>query len=263
MHGPDPEAIIRAAIDALGGMGRFVKRGDEVIVKPNICVSHQAPEYAATTNPEVVGALVRMCLEAGAREVRVMDNPFSGTAKVAYVKSGIQEAVEQAGGRMELMANMKYQEVAIPEGRDIQAWTVYRDVLEVDVLIDVPIAKHHSSARLTLGMKNLMGVIRDRPKFHRNLGQRIADLTSLVRPDLTVMDAVRMLMRHGPASGTLEDVRRADTVIASPDIIAVDSYTTTLFGLRGEDIDYVRIGHEMGLGELDWRKLKTMEENIV
>ena len=269
MRGPAPEAITRAAIAALGGMGRFVKKDDSVIVKPNICVSHGAPENAYTTNPEVVGALVKMCLEAGAREVRVMDLPFSGTPAVAYERSGIQGAVKRAGGRMEVMASMKYQEVPIPEGKDIKSWTFYRDVLDVDVLINVPIAKHHSTTWLTLGMKNLMGVILERGQIHWNIGQRIADLTSLVRPDLTVMDAVRMLMANGPASGTLDDVRRADTVIAGTDIVAVDSYATTLFsdmqGLvpEAEDIEYIQIGHEMGLGEIDWRKLRVVEENIM
>jgi uncharacterized protein (DUF362 family) len=191
-----------------------------------------------------------------------MDGPFGGTAKIAYDRTGIQEAVKRAGGRMEVMAAMKFQEVPIPEGRDITAWTVYGDVLEADVLIDVPIAKHHSLARLTLGMKNLMGVIKSRSLIHQNLGQRIADLTSLIRPDLTVVDAVRMLMRNGPASGTLEDVHRADTVIASPDIVAADAYAATLFGLRGEDIEHIRIGHEMGLGEIDLGRLKAVEQSI-
>lgn len=269
MRGPDAEASTRAAIAALGGMARFVRKGNKVIVKPNICVSHGAPENAYTTNPEVVGALVKMCLEAGAREVRVMDLPFSGTPAVAYERSGIQEAVERAGGQMEVMARMKYREVPIPEGKDIKSWTFYQDVLDVDVLMNVPIAKHHSTTWLTLGMKNLMGVVLDRGQIHWNIGQRIADLTSLVMPDLTVMDGVRILMANGPASGRLDDVRRADTVIAGTDIVAVDSYATTLFGdMQGlvpeaEDIEYVRIGHEMGLGEIDWRKLRVVEENIM
>lgn len=262
MHGPNAEALTRAAIKALGGMGRFVEKGERVIIKPNICVSHRTPEYAATTNPEVMAALVKMCLEAGAKEVRVMDAPFSGTAVEAYERSGIQAAVEGAGGRMEVMSNMKYKEVPIPEGRDIKTWSVYQDILNADVFINVPIAKHHSSTGLTLGMKNLMGTIKDRSRFHQNLGQRIADLTSLIMPDLTVMDAVRILLRGGPNGGVLSDVRQANTVAASPDIVAVDSYATTLFGQRGEDIDYIRIGQEMELGEINFRRLRVAEENI-
>jgi len=258
-RGGSPAEITRAAIEALGGMERFVRPGDRVIVKPNICTAAHTFEYAATTNPEVVATIVALCLEAGAREVRVMDYPFQGTADAAYERSGIKEAVEKAGGRMEIMSRTRYEEVPIPQGRDIKKWPVYRDVLEADVLINVPIAKHHTLARLTLGMKNLMGVILNRPLFHLNLGQRIADLVSLVRPTLTVVDAVRILVRHGPTGGSLDDVRRMDTVIAGPDIVAADSYAATLFGLKGEDIAYIRIGHEMGLGEMDLSRLRIKE----
>ncbi len=258
-RGPDPAEITRRAIAALGGIEHFVKEGDEVIVKPNICVAYHTYEYAATTNPQVVGTLVALCLEAGAKRVRVMDFPFGGTAEEAYKRSGIEEAVIAAGGQMELMSRMKYAAFDIPEGRDIKKWDIYRDVLEADVFIDVPIAKHHGSTRLTLGMKNLMGVILERSKFHRNLGQRIADLTSLVRPTLTVVDAVRILMDHGPTGGSLDDVKKTDTVIASSDIVAADAYAATLFGMKGSDIAYIKAASEMGLGQMDLSGLKIEE----
>jgi uncharacterized protein (DUF362 family) len=134
--------------------------------------------------------------------------------------------------------------------------------LNADVLIDVPIAKHHSLARLTLGMKNLMGVITDRPQMHINLGQRLADLSSRVRPHLTVVDAVRILMDHGPTGGSLDDVKKTDTLIASPDIVAADSYAATLFGLRPDDLDYVGAGVSMGLGRSDLGNLKIEEITV-
>ncbi len=258
-RGPDPAAITRAAIDALGGIGRFVKAGDFVIVKPNICVNHNTYEYASTTNPTVVATLVRMCLEAGAKKVRVMDTPYTGDPETAYRMSGIQEAVNGAGGEMEIMSEVKYARFKIPKGRDISAWSVYRDIMEADVLINVPIAKHHSLARLTLGCKNLMGVIKNPGGFHRNLHQRIADLASLIRPALTVVDAVRILTAHGPGGGDLRDVKKMDTVIASHDMIVADAYATTLFGLTPDDIGYIRIGAEMGLGQKDWSGVRVDE----
>jgi len=261
-RGESPTAIVEAALAALGGIGRFVKPGNDVIIKPNICSAYHPYEYAATTNPEVVAALVKLCLGAGAGRVRVMDNSFAGTAVRAYTRSGIAEAVRAAGGEMELMTRMKYRETEIPEGRDIKKWMVYGDVLDTDVLINVPIAKHHSLARLTLGMKNLMGVIRDRNKFHINLGQRIADLNSLVRPNLTLVDAVRILMSHGPTSGNLDDVKLANTVIASHDIIAADAYAATLFGLAGADIPAIRAGVQMGLGTMDLSSVKVEEISV-
>jgi len=261
-RGGEPQALVRQALAALGGMERFVHSGDDVVVKPNICVAYHSCEYAATTNPWVVAELVRLCLEAGARRVRVMDYPFGGSAEEAYTRSGIREQVLAVGGEMETMSHFKFVDTDIPQGLDLHRCAIYDDALNADVLIDVPIAKHHGLARLTLGMKNLMGVIADRPAMHRNLGQRLADLTSRVRPTLTVVDAVRMLMANGPTGGSLDDVSKADTLIASPDIVAADSYAATLFGLQPDDLDYVRAAAAMGLGRSDLDSL-AIEEIVV
>jgi uncharacterized protein (DUF362 family) len=260
-RGADPAAITKAAIASLGGIERFVRSGDDVIVKPNICVDYHPPEYAATTNPTVVATLVSLCLGAGARRVRVMDTPLGGTPESAYAVTGIGEAVKAAGGEMEVMSPVKFAKTDIPNGKDITAWEVYQDVLQTDVLINVPIAKHHSLARLSLGIKNLLGVITDPNQMHRNLGQRAADLVSLVRPSLTVVDAVRILTDHGPTGGSLNDVQQTDTVIASHDIVAADAWATTLFGLTGADVPYVKAAAEMGLGTLDLDSIKIEEVN--
>jgi uncharacterized protein (DUF362 family) len=258
-RGSDPRAITLAALAAIGGIERFVRSGADVIVKPNICVDYRTYEYGATTNPEVVATLVEICLAAGARRVRVMDSPFGGTAKTAYGRSGIGDAVKAVGGEMELMNRAKFVKTAIPDGRDLSSWDVYQEVVAADVVIDVPVAKHHSLARLTLGGKNLMGVILNRSMIHANLGQRIADIVSVVRPTLTVVDAVRTMMRHGPTGGNLDDVRLTNTVIASHDIVAADAYAATLFGLTGKDISYVKAAAEMGLGTLDLGSVKIEE----
>jgi len=249
--GKDPAAITRAAVDALGGMARFVRHGADVIVKPNICTSSRGYEYAATTNPVVVATLVEMCLAAGARRVRVMDSPFSGTPEAAYVDSGIAAAVKKAGGKMVIMSPLGYSTTRIPHGRDIRSWPIYRDVFKADTLINVPIAKQHGSTVLTLGCKNLMGLVLDRGGFHVNLSQRIADLTSVVRPALTVVDAVRILTANGPTGGDLGDVKRLDTVIASHDVVAADARAARLFGLKGSDLAYLVAAHEIGLGKLE------------
>jgi uncharacterized protein (DUF362 family) len=198
-------------------------------------------------------------LGAGAKRVQVMDGPFSGSAESAYATSGIADAVEAAGGEMVVMNRAKFRETEIPQGRDIRRWKVYQDILTADVVINVPVAKHHSSARLTLGAKNLMGVILNRNQMHANLHQRIADLASLVRPTLTVVDAMRILMAHGPTGGNLGDVRLTQTVIASHDIVAADAYAATLFGLTGADIPYVRIAADMGVGTLDLSSIDIEE----
>jgi uncharacterized protein (DUF362 family) len=160
------------------------------------------------------------------------------------------------------MSRLKFVKTDIPQGLDIQQCDIYDEVLNADVVIDVPVAKHHNLARLTLGMKNLLGVVRDRPAMHRNLGQRLADLTSRVQPTLTVVDAVRILTDHGPTGGNLDDVVQLDTVIVSPDIVAADSYAATLFGLEPSDLSYVQAATAMGLGRSDLGGLKIEEITV-
>jgi uncharacterized protein (DUF362 family) len=258
-RGGEPEDLVRRAMAAVGGMERFVQPGFNVVIKPNICVAYHTYEYAATTNPWVVAGLVKLCQEAGAGRVTVMDNPFGGTPEEAYRISGIQEQVLAAGGQMEVMSQFKFVSTDIPEGRDLRNCDIYDEVLNADLMIDVPIAKHHSLARLTLAMKNLMGVIRDRPAMHVNLGQRLPDLASRVRPGLIVVDAVRILTANGPTGGNLDDVRKLDTVVATTDIVAADAYAATLFGLQPLDLEYVRAGTEMGLGRSDLANLRIEE----
>jgi uncharacterized protein (DUF362 family) len=258
----EPEVLVRRAMSALGGMERFVPQGSRVVIKPNICVAYHTYEYAATTNPWVVSALVKLALEAGAGNVRVMDYPFGGTAEEAYTRSGIAEQVQAAGGEMVVMKRFGYRDTEIPQGKGLHEARIYDEVLDADVLINVPIAKNHSLARLTLGMKNLMGVIYDRSQIHIDLGQHLADLNSRVRPQLTVIDAVRILLDHGPTGGSLEDVKQMDTVIAGTDVVATDSYAATLFGMQAEDLTYIRAATEMGLGRSDLGGLRIEEIEV-
>lgn len=261
-RGDNPTSLVQRSISALGGMERFVKPGNDVIIKPNICGSGRTPEYATTTNPEVMAALVALCLGAGAKRVRVMDLPFASisSSEGAYDSSGIAEAVGKAGGEMEVMASMKFQNTPVPNGQSITSCRVYQDILETDVLIDVPIAKHHGNTILTLGMKNLLGVVDDAPSYHTaNLSERVVDLNTLVRPHLVVVDAIRILMNNGPTGGNLNDVKLMNTIIASHDIVAADSYGATLFGMTGDDLPIVRGGARRGLGTMDLSSIKIEE----
>ncbi len=261
-RGEDAAEITRRAIAAIGGMEQFVKNGADVIIKPNICTDYYSYEYAATTNPVVIGALVSLALGAGAAQVRVMDNPFGGTAPSAYKRSGIEDAVISAGGEMEVMNKNKFRKADIPNGIDIKQWDFYKDILDADVVIDVPIAKNHGTTGLTLGAKNLMGTILNRGQIHANIHQRIADLVSRIRPALTVVDAVRILMDNGPTGGNLNDVNQLNTIIASADIVAADAYAATLFGMQGSDIGYIQAGAAMGLGTLDLASIKIEEISL-
>ena len=257
VRGPSPADITRAAVEAIGGISRFVPKGSTVVVKPNICTA-MAPEYAVTTNPEVVETLVRMCKEAGASKVKVLDYPW-GSHTTAYEVSGVEAAVKRAEGEMVKISPLKWKMTVIPGAKEAKALEIYEDVLTADVLINVPIAKDHGLTRLTLGMKNLMGVISQREPFHLAMGQSLADLMRVVKPAFTLVDAVRILTQSGPGGGRLEYVKKIDTVVASTDIVAVDAYCSTLFGMEPNALETVRKGQENGLGTHDLSSLNIAE----
>lgn len=244
---------VRRAIAKLGGMSRFVSSGDDVIIKPNICIARGA-KYAATTNPTVVATLVRLALGAGARRVRVMDNPVSVSPASAYRTSGIKRAVENAGGSMQIMSGTRYKKYYV--GSLLGYHPLYLDMIECDVLINVPIAKVHGATGLTLAGKNMMGATSNRAKMHtKGLSRSIAEINRKLKPNLTVIDAIRILVDHGPSGGSLSDVRRKNTVIASQDWVAADAYATRLFNKTPRFVPYIAAAHRMGLGENDLSKL--------
>jgi uncharacterized protein (DUF362 family) len=254
-----PAELVRKAIKALGGMGRFVKRGNRVLIKPNIAFA-RPPEGAANTNPEVVAELVQLCVEAGAKEVIVLDYTLD-PARITYEMSGIAKAAEAKGARVVYVSPRDFVPVEVPKGKILSAYDVrvLKQVLDADVFINVPIAKTHGSARLTLGMKNLMGIIQDRGAWHRSgdLHQCIADFVTAVKPHLTVIDAIRILASGGPKGpGRVE---QKDTIIASTDIVAADAYATTLFGLTPNDVPHIIKAAELGVGVADLKRVKIVK----
>jgi len=247
--------LVSEAVADAGGMEKFVTRNSIVVVKPNIGWNRTKIQ-AANTNPYVVEAVVELCLNAGAKEVKVFDNPCN-LARMTYENSGIKVAVERVGGHIYEMDDRKFKNVEIPEGEILKSWPMYTEALETDVLINVPIAKHHSMARLTMAMKNLMGLIAgNRGEIHTEFDQKLADLNTVIKPNLIIMDAYRILTARGPDGGDPEkDVKLTKQIIVGTDPVAVDSYGATLFGLTGEELGYVKIGHEMRLGEMDTSKV--------
>ena len=260
-EGGAPESMVRNAVGALGGMSRFVRRGDVVVVKPNIGWD-RTPEQAANTNPEVVRTVVRMCLEAGAKTVRVIDRPCNDPRR-CYKQSGIKDAVESIGSPAVVVEHVdprKFVEKAIRDGKTLQDWTFYKDLLEADRTINVPIAKHHNATRLTMSLKNIMGILGgNRGNIHHDLDRNIAELNTVMRFDLIVLDAVRILTANGPQGGRLQDVRAANTIVAGTDPVAVDSYGATLFGIAGKDVPHVLYASQRGLGEIDLGKVRILK----
>jgi len=251
VRGDNISKMVKKGVDALGGIEAVVKRGDVVVVKPNIGWISR-PELGACTHPEVVAALVALCVDAGAKQVKVFDRPCH-EARRTYATSGIKEAAEAAGAKVIFMAEHDYVPLDIPRGKSLTSWPVYRDFRDADVRINVPVAKVHGTTGVTLGIKNLMGVAGgNRGRWHQNIHQKLADWLSALPCDLTVIDALRPMMRSGPTGGSPDDVERADTIVVAKDIVAADAWATKeIFGQGFDRVRFVPIADEMGLGRLD------------
>lgn len=260
VEGESPAAITKAAVAALGGMGKFVGRGDRVVIKPNVGWD-RTPEMAACTNPEVVRALVELVLDAGAKKAVVIDNT-TNQAKRCYVRSGIQAAVEQAGGDMLFVDEHRVKKVAL-KGDWLKEWEVLLDVVEADAIINVPIAKHHNLCRLTLGCKNWLGAVGGaRNQFHQDLDKAVVDLAAFFKPRLTVLDAYRILVRNGPQGGRISDTELRKTVVAGTDPVAVDALAASFFDVAAAELPYLGLARERGLGETDLGKVRIEKRTI-
>jgi uncharacterized protein (DUF362 family) len=252
--------LTRQAIEALGGMNRFVSRGNIVWVKPNIGWDRR-PEQAATTNPDVIATLVEMCYRAGAKKVLLSDNPCN-PARLSFPRSGIQQAAEKAGAEVTFLDERKFKKMSI-NGKVLKEWEVYQDTVEADLLINVPIVKNHDLSLATLGMKNLMGVIGGpRNRLHQDLGGTLVDLAAFLKPRLVVLDAIRVLTANGPVGGNLADVKRKDTIVAGVDQVAVDAFGATLLGYKPDSIGYIVQGNARGLGTINFNSLSPKQIEV-
>jgi uncharacterized protein (DUF362 family) len=248
--------LTEKAIAAMGGLGRFVKKGDVVWVKPNIGWDKK-PETAANTNPDVVATIVRLCFEAGAKTVKVGDNPVNPAVKT-YVTSGIPAAVRELGAEVVFLDRNRFRDTAI-KGDSLKSIPVYPDILECDLVINVPVAKHHRLTEVTVCMKNYLGVIEKRQIIHQNFGPTMADLTRFMKPRICILDAVRVLPKNGPSGGNLADVEFAGTVAAGVDIVALDALGAELLGRKPAEMKTIVDGEKAGLGKIDYRSLALSE----
>jgi uncharacterized protein (DUF362 family) len=248
--------LTEQAIEALGGMKRFVSRGDVVWVKPNIGWD-RTPETAANTNPDVVATLIRLCFAAGAKTVKVGDNPCD-VAQRTYEASGIAAAAREAGAKVVFLDPTRFKEAKI-DGEQVKTIPIYPEIIETDLVINVPIVKHHRLAGLTMCMKNYMGVIDKRNTFHQAIAPSVADLTRFMKPRLCILDATRILKANGPKGGKLEDVEAKLTLAAGVDIVALDAWGAEVVGKNPAEIGSIVKGQELGLGKIDYRSLALRE----
>ena len=253
VKGSSPYEITKRAVTELGGMGKFVSRGDVVMVKPNIGWNRTV-EQAACTHPEVLRAVIELAFNAGAKKIVVMDNTCH-KAEDCYQRSGIADAARKAGAEVRFSDENRLV-VHDFKGQALGRWPVFRDHLEVDKFINVPILKHHGSSGLTIAMKNLYGIVGgNRGKLHRDMGENIADLAAGFRSHLVVVDAWRVLMRNGPVGGRLSDVEERRTVIASGHIMHADVAAAALFGRDAREVEFLQAAFARKMGEIDIAKI--------
>jgi uncharacterized protein (DUF362 family) len=252
--------LVGDTIQALGGMKKFVNSGEVVVVKPNMAWD-RTPEMGANAHPVVVRQVVELCLEAGAKQVKVLDHTCHDARK-AYANSGIKAAVEglkDPRAVVEYVDERRFVELSVEKAKALKKWYFYKDILEADRFINIPIAKQHAESRLTMCLKNMMGAIGGwRGRIHVGLHQNIADMNLLLRPDLHILDATRIMLQNGPSGGRLEDVEVRNTVFAGTDPVALDALGTTLFGLKPADLGYIVKAHQAGRGEMDLNKIKVL-----
>lgn len=266
VHG-DPRKSVKAAVDALGGIGNFIRKGQRVVIKPNASFPNP-PEWGTTTNPEVIRALANLCREAGASRILVVDHPLR-RPDLCFRRSGIRAAVQGISGAHVFPAadRVFYEEVTIPEGQALRRVGVVKEVLESDVLINVPAAKSHNAAGVSLGMKNLMGLIWDRDAFHEkyDLHQAIVDLNKLLRPKLTIIDATRALITSGPSGPG--KILNLNTIVAGVDPVAVDSYGVSMapwYGrsFKGRHVRHLLLAGWQTMGELDLNRVSIRKIKV-
>ncbi len=246
--GGEPEVMLDKALEALGGIGKYVKKGQKVVIKPNIGWD-RTPELAGNTNPKLVKALVQKCLAAGAEKVTVFDHTCDNWQK-CYATSGIAAAVKEAGGIIMPANDERYfKEVAIPNGVNLKQAKIHEALIEADVWFNVPILKNHGGAKMTCCMKNYMGIVWDRRYFHQNdLQQCIADIcTWQKKPVLNIVDAYRIMHQNGPQGKSAADVAVLKSLIASPNIVAIDTAALRLFN-QVKKLDMAAVAH-IGKGE--------------
>jgi uncharacterized protein (DUF362 family) len=253
----DPASLVRKAVGALGGMKRFVSRGDIVVVKPNIGWD-RTPIHAANTNPKVVAEVVRLAYDAGAKRVVVTDVSCNEPNR-CFQRSGIWKAAYEVGAEVILPASHRFRAMRL-KGEVLDEWPVFTPLVNADKVINVPVAKHHNLSKYTAAMKNWYGSLGGRRnRLHQNIDLSIADLANFMQPTLTVVDAVRVLMRNGPQGGNVADAKDMNMVIATTDQVAADAYGCQLIGRTPDEIPYLKMGHDRGLGTMHWQNLRFAE----
>ncbi len=247
--GCDIQLLTRRLIESAGGMSRFVSKGDIVVIKPNVSWA-RAPQLGATTHPDVLKAVVDICMEAGAKRVRIADNTIHD-ARQCFAVTGVGQVARESGADLVFPLSSQMKDMKI-HGHRLDVWPVFRPFVEADTIINIPVAKVHGISGLTLGMKNWIGAVGGRRNaLHQDIHQTIVDLAQYFKPKLTLIDATRIMIANGPSGGGESDVAIKNRLILSDDPVAADAHATALFGMKPGDIAHIRLAEKYGLGATD------------
>ena len=261
----EPMAATKKALEALGGISNFVKKGQRVVLKPNMSFA-RTPDFSATTHPLVVATMAQACIEAGASQVLVLDHTLH-RPELCLERTGIRDACKSIPGVhvLALQERTFFREVKISKGEVLESVEVVKEILDGHILINIPVAKSHSATGVSLGMKGLMGLVWDRESFHSrfNINQAIADLGTVIRPHLTILDATRALASGGP--GGPGEVKKPNLIIAGTDPVAVDSYGVSIVpwygqNFKGRQVEHLLAAYQKGLGKIDIDQLRVFKE---
>jgi uncharacterized protein (DUF362 family) len=261
VRGADAGAMVEAAVRVLGGIEQFVKPGERVLIKPNVGFD-RPPILGATTSPDVVRAVIRLCRAAGAREIIVSDNPINSPT-ASFARSGIRAVVDEEGASVHFLSVNDFETTDIG-GIAVQTFGAAAGLLKnVDRVIGVPTLKDHNLSGMSFAMKNWYGLLGEgRNRFHQDIHNVVADLAMMIRPTLIIGDATRILMRNGPTGGSPADVAPGNTILASVDAVAIDAVGLSLLGKTGSACPSIQLAADRGIGVADLNRLRTREMTV-
>ncbi|MGA2939904.1 MAG: DUF362 domain-containing protein [Syntrophobacteraceae bacterium] len=253
--GDDRIKTVNAALKALGGIECFVKKGDRVLIKVNGSFA-TPPSLCATTNPELLAEVTRLCFRAGAAAVAVTDNPINNPES-CFALSGIGDAAQSSGADLIVPRESLFANITVPGSNFIRNWPVLFGAFHgVTKLLGIAPVKDHRRSGATMSMKNWYGFIGGRRNiFHQDIHTFIKDLALMIRPTLVILDGTFAMISNGPTGGSVSDLKQTNTMIVSTDQVAADAAGAALLGKTPADLPYIAKAEHAGAGTADFEAL--------
>jgi uncharacterized protein (DUF362 family) len=260
--GPGRQTTVTKAVELLGGMERFIKPGEKVLLKPNVGFA-MPPHVCATTHPELIAQVIKLCYQAGAKKVFIADNPINDP-KSCFELTQIASVAQKNGAEILLPRQDYFKPITLKGAELITNWQIlYEPLKKVDKVIGLAIVKDHKRSIASMSMKNWYGLLGgNRSIFHQDINKIIVELAILIKPTLVILDAIQVMVSNGPTGGSESDLKQANTMIASCDQVAADSFGASLLDLKPQDLPYLVKAEKLGLGTTDYQSLKPLYAQV-